>query len=81
VEVDEFVIGGPLFGQPRLFFRRIVMLFASLRSMFDTGFMVIVLAKICQRWEAKEFLAKHPETAKQGAQIIGGLILRHLKKW
>lgn len=57
------------------------MLFASLRSMFDTGFMVIVLAMIFLRWEAKKFAAKHPEAAKQGAQVIGGLILRHLKKW
>lgn len=55
------------------------MLFASLRSMMETGFLVTFLGLVVLSWKLQKFAAKNPEAAKKGARIAGGLLLRFLK--
>ena len=57
------------------------MLIASLHSMFETTFILMILFGIVVRLEARKFAAKHPDVTKKGVHVLGSVIFRHLSKW
>ncbi len=57
------------------------MLVASFHSWCEQSLMLIIFLGAFASYSIRKFASNHPETAKKGTRIIGGLILRHLKKW